>query len=138
MIPLSSSFSLITRGLFALLLAPFALMSLPSSQLPVPVVQTYGRTDVYFQKTWYFHVHRKECQMDKHGNLNLSSPIVQRVLRLRERVAQEGALIVPLSLDNHPDTTDTLQAKKSYQWQMWQKSDFFAYIEDEPGYRCKD
>jgi hypothetical protein len=76
--------------------------------------------------------------MDKHGNLNLSSPIVQRVLRLRERMAQESALIVPLSLDNHPDTADTLQAKKSYQWQMWQKSDFFAYIEDEPGYRCKD
>ena len=73
--------------------------------------------------------------MDKPMNLNLSSPIVQRVLRLRERMAQESTL---MHLENHPGTADVLQAKKSYQWQMWQKSDFSAYIEDEPGYRCKD
>lgn len=113
-------------------------MYLPLSSIGVYVVRTYERTDVCSWQQRHFFIDGKEYQMDKRVNLNLSSPIVQRVLRLRERMGQESALMVPLPLENHPGTADVLQAKKSYQWQMWQKSDFSAYIEDEPGYRCKD
>jgi hypothetical protein len=83
-------------------------------------------------------MYRKEDPMDRHVNLNHASPIVQRVLRLRERTAQESALVVPLSRENHPGPADRISVKKSSQWQMWQKSDFAAYVEDEPGYRCKE
>jgi hypothetical protein len=59
--------------------------------------------------------------MNTPQKLNHSSPIVQRVLRLRERRASvEGA-----------------QTGAGYQWQMWQKSDFSAYAGDKFAHSCK-
>jgi hypothetical protein len=62
--------------------------------------------------------------METQQKLNHSSPVVQRVLRLRERIAQQN--------------TDTERDGTSYQWQMWQKSDFSAYVGAGSEHRCKE
>jgi len=64
--------------------------------------------------------------MERTSYLNHSSPIVQRVLRVRERL---------LWLDI---AADRAQSRTRYQWQMWQKSDFSAYVGDGSEHRCKN
>lgn len=69
--------------------------------------------------------------MERTQRLNHSSPIVQRVLRVRERL---------LRLDRAADYD---QSRTGYQWQMWQKSDFSAYVGGGPEqggseHRCKN
>jgi hypothetical protein len=64
--------------------------------------------------------------MERTPHLNHSSPIVQRVLRVRERL--------PLS----DIAADPAQSRTRYQWQMWQKSDFSAYAGDRSEHRCKN
>jgi hypothetical protein len=80
---------------------------------------------------------RNNC-MNAQQELNLSSPIVQRVLRLREKMAQK-------KLDNEKNfeisaepeiVSASAQTKKNYQWQMWQKSDMSAYAGGVV-HRCK-
>jgi hypothetical protein len=81
-----------------------------------------------------FFQDRKEDPMERPVKLNHASPIVQRVLRLREHMAQAHT---PLH-ERHSGAAERIQTRKNAQWQMWQKSDFAAYLEDEPEYRCKD
>lgn len=70
--------------------------------------------------------------MNTQQKLDPTSPIVQRVLLLRERIARQEALIV--SSEGRPDA---INDGKSYPWQMWQKSDLSAYAGDDAGHRCK-
>jgi hypothetical protein len=63
--------------------------------------------------------------MERTPHLNHSSPIVQRVLGVRERITW-------------PDiAADPAQSRTRYQWQMWQKSDFSAYVGDGSEHQCK-
>ena len=64
--------------------------------------------------------------MERTPHLNHSSPIVQRVLCVRERL--------PLS----DSAVDPAQSRTRYQWQMWQKSDFSAYAGGRSEHRCKN
>lgn len=71
--------------------------------------------------------------------LDPTSPVVQRVFRLRERLVQDDEHFEanisrpgPYSLP-----ADIPHREESYPWQMWQKSDFFAYSGDEFAHRCQ-
>lgn len=61
--------------------------------------------------------------MDTQQKLDLSSPIVQRTLRLRERMVRQEAL--------------TAKEQSGYQWQMWQKSDLSSYTGEGSKHTCK-
>ena len=77
--------------------------------------------------------------MDTPQKLNHSSPIVQRVFRLRERLTWHDAAMEKGALlsTKRSASADSAQARTSYQWQMWQKSDFSAYVGDGSEHRCK-
>ncbi len=77
--------------------------------------------------------------MDTPQKLNYSSPIVQRVFRFRERLTWHDTAVEkgPLLSAQRSTSADSAQTGTSYQWQMWQKSDFSAYTEDGPEHRCK-
>jgi hypothetical protein len=79
-------------------------------------------------------------RMNTRQKLDHSSPIVQRVFRLRERMVRNDSdtgkdFIHP---GMHSVSSDTAQARKSYPWQMWQKSDFSAYAGGVSEHRCKE
>ncbi len=74
--------------------------------------------------------------MERTQPLNHSSPIVQRVLRVRERLAWPDTTAEKGS--HGSASADIAQCRTRYQWQMWQKSDFSAYAGDELGHRCKE
>lgn len=63
--------------------------------------------------------------MERTQRLNHSSPIVQRVLRVRECLTWSEA------------AADRAQSRTRYQWQMWQKSDFSAYAGEGSEHQCK-
>ena len=65
------------------------------------------------------------------------SPIVQRVQRLRERVARYRAEVEKLPAERRVDAYEMDRIKKDYAWQMWQKSDFSAYAGNETEHQCK-
>ncbi len=69
-----------------------------------------------------------------HTQLNTSSPIVQRVLRLREQRALSSA-ITPAS-SSEKSSPITPRSAQGYEVQMWQKSDFSTTSELDPGHRC--
>jgi hypothetical protein len=73
--------------------------------------------------------------MDTQQKLNHSSPIVQRVFRLRERLAWQKALTLA---GKRSASADMAQARTGYQWQMWQKSDFSAYAGDGSEHLCNE
>ncbi len=73
--------------------------------------------------------------METPRKLNHSSPIVQRVLRVRERLTWHGTATEKGSLCSA--SADSAQTRTRYQWQMWQKSDFSAYAGDGSEHRCK-
>jgi hypothetical protein len=74
--------------------------------------------------------------MDIEQKLDHSSPIVQRVLLLRERMVQQKTLTATLTSDDS-SVADMTRMKKMYEWQMWQKSDPYAYLGGGTGHRCK-
>ncbi|QBD78564.1 hypothetical protein EPA93_22230 [Ktedonosporobacter rubrisoli] len=57
--------------------------------------------------------------MDTQLQLNTSSPIVQRVLRLRERMTQADAV----SVDAKNTHAAAANSRDISRWQKWQKSD---------------
>ena len=71
--------------------------------------------------------------------LDATSPVIQRVFRLRERLARGEEY--PTAGVSRPGTpalpADLPPGEESYPWQMWQKSDFFAYGGDEQTHRCR-
>jgi len=73
--------------------------------------------------------------MDTSQKLNHSSPIVQRVLRVRESLSRHAPATERGSLLSA--STDSAQTRTRYQWQMWQKSDFSAYTGNGSEHRCK-
>jgi hypothetical protein len=72
--------------------------------------------------------------MERSQSLNLSSPIVQRVLRIREHPVWPDA---PAEPGAHASAAERAQSRTGYQWQMWQKSDLSAYVGEGSAYRCK-
>lgn len=71
--------------------------------------------------------------------LDPTSPVVQRAFRLRKRFVQDDNLSEASA--SYPGTqalpADLPQREESYPWQMWQKSDFFAYGEGASVHRCQ-
>lgn len=73
--------------------------------------------------------------MKRTPRLNHSSPIVQRVLRVRagqvkaDTTAEQGA---------RASAAERAQSRTGYQWQMWQKSDLSAYLGGGVEHRCKE
>lgn len=72
--------------------------------------------------------------MERIQSLNLSSPIVQRVLRVREQLARPDT---PAEQGARASAAESTQSRTGYQWQMWQKSDLSAYVGEGSAYRCK-
>jgi hypothetical protein len=68
--------------------------------------------------------------MDIQRKVDSSSPIVQRVMLLRERMARQDA-------GTAQEHTCSDQTREIYQWQMWQKSDPTLYSRDKTEDRSK-
>ena len=66
-------------------------------------------------------------------------PIIERVQRLRERIARYNAEVakMPIPAEKRVDAYELTRIKKSYEWQMWQKSDISAYAGNEGEHSCK-
>ena len=68
--------------------------------------------------------------MGTQPKVDSSSPIVQRVMLLRERMARQDARKAQEHICSD-------QTREIYQWQMWQKSDPTLYFRDKSEDRSK-
>lgn len=69
--------------------------------------------------------------MDTALHLNQSSSVVQRVLRLRQRIEQSE-----MQAPGSSALSQELPVKQDYQRQSWQKSDSSLNGEDTMSHRC--
>jgi hypothetical protein len=78
----------------------------------------------------YTRLSGRSNRMDTQRKVDRSSPIVERVRLLRERMARQDA-------GTAQEHTCSAQTQNIYQWQMWQKSDPTLYFRDDAEDRGK-